>query len=124
MDKANEASIHTPQIWRRTMNTVTTLTSIAIIAGSLFTGNAQAELRDWYKQQLFEPSPQQLAMEQRGRIMIYDGLRDTDVQLALDEQFDRVESMMFTGTIMTDGEGEPLVDSDTGEVLVEDDGCD
>lgn len=106
------------------MNTVTTLTSIAIIAGSLFTGNAQAELRDWYKQQLFEPSPQQLAMEQRGRIMIYDGLHDTDVQLALDEQFDRVESMMFTGTIVTDESGEPAIDRDTGEILVENDGCD
>jgi hypothetical protein len=124
MDKANEASIHTPQIWRRTMNTATTLTSIAIIAGSLFTGNAQADLREWYMQQLFEPSPQQLAMEQHGRIMIYNGLRDTDVQLALDEQFDRVESMMFTGTVVTNGQGEPLTDNDTGEVLVENDGCD
>jgi hypothetical protein len=106
------------------MNTVTTLTSIAIIAGSLFTGNARAELLDWYKQQLFEPSPQQLVMEQRGRIMIYDGLRDKDVQRAMDEQFDRVESMMFTGTVVTDGQGEPLIDDQTGEMLVENDGCD
>jgi len=106
------------------MNTLTTLASIAVIGGSLFTGNARAELLDWYKQQLFEPSPQQLAMEQRGRIMIYDGLRDKDVQLALEEQFDRVESMMFTGTVVTDVQGEPLVDDETGEVLVENDGCD
>jgi hypothetical protein len=124
MDKVNEASIHTPQTWRRIMNTLTTLASIAVIGGSLFTGNARAELLDWYKQQLFEPSPQQLAMEQRGRIMIYDGLRDKDVQLALEEQFDRVESMMFTGTVVTDVQGEPLVDDETGEVLVENDGCD
>ena len=106
------------------MNTQIAMTSIAIIAGSLFIGNAQADLLDWYKQQLFEPSPEQLAMEQRGRIMIYDGLRDKDVQLALEEQFDRVESMMFTGTVVTDMQGEPLIDDDTGKVLVENDGCD
>jgi len=106
------------------MNTVNTLTSIAIIAGSLFTGIAQADLRDWYMQQLFEPSPEQLAMEQHGRIMIYNGLHDTDVQLALDKQFDRVESMMFTGTVVTNEQGEPAIDMETGEVLVENDGCD
>jgi thiamine biosynthesis lipoprotein ApbE len=100
------------------------MTLLAIAATSMLTTNVQAELLDWYKQQLFEPSSQQLAMEQNGRIMIYDGLRDKDVQRALDEQFDRVESMMFTGTIVTDESGEPAINRETGEVLVENDGCD
>jgi len=106
------------------MGTVTRMTLLAIAATSMLTTNVQAELLDWYKQQLFEPSSQQLAMEQNGRIMIYDGLRDKDVQRALDEQFDRVESMMFTGTIVTDESGEPAINRETGEVLVENDGCD
>jgi len=106
------------------MDSVTRMTSITLVAISLLGTNARAGLLDWYMQQLFEPSRQQLAMEQHGRIMIYDGMRDRDVQRALDEQFDRVESMMFTSTIVTDAQGEPAIDPVTGEVLVENDGCD
>lgn len=106
------------------MNTVTRLTAITIVTTALYSSQASAELRDWYMQQLFEPSASQLSMEQNGRIMIYDGLRDTDVQRVMDKQFDRVESMMFTGTIVTDESGEPAIDHETGEILVENDGCD
>lgn len=105
------------------MNTVNRLTTITIIAIFLHAGYAHADVLDWYKKQLFEPTETQLAMEQRGRVMIYDGLRDTDVQRALDEQFERVDAMMFTGTVVTDEQGEPARDKETGEVLVENDGC-
>ena len=105
------------------MNTAISLTITAVAAMSLYAGNVRAELSDWYRQQLFDPGETQLAMEARGRVTIYDGLRDTDVQRALDEQFDRIDSMMFTGTVVTDEDGEPLRDEETGEVLVENDGC-
>ena len=105
------------------MDTLTSTLTTAIVAMTLYNGSVRADLADWYRQQLFEPGEQQLAMEERGRVMIYDGLRDTDVQRALDEQFDRVESMMFTGTVVTDEAGEPARDEETGEVLVENDGC-
>jgi len=81
------------------------------------------QLTDWYMQQLFEPSNAQLQQEGVGRVQIYSGLRDTDVARALDEQFERIEYMMFTGTIMTDASGTELKDPETGEVLVENDGC-
>jgi len=106
------------------MYTLTNMISITIVAMALYAGNARADVLDWYKQQLFEPTGQQLAMEQRGRVMIYDGLPDTEVRRALDEQFERVQSMMFTGTVVTDEQGEPVRDDETGELLVENDGCD
>ena len=83
---------------------------------------ARAEL-SWQEQMLFEPSPQQLEPEARGRVMIYSGLRDTRIEEALDQQFDRIEHMMFTGTVITDENGDPRMDANTGEVLVEDDDC-
>ncbi len=47
--------------------------------------------------------------------MIYDSLDNETVELAMNEQFDRIENMMFVRTqyIQEDGEYE-----------VEDDGCD
>lgn len=80
-------------------------------------------LTDWYMQQLFEPTNAQLQQETAGRVKIYSGLRDIEVARALDEQFDRIEYMMFTGTIMTDVSGAVITDTETGEVLVENDGC-
>ena len=106
------------------MYTLANMISFTVVAMALYAGNARADVLDWYQQQLFEPTGQQLTMEQRGRVMIYDGLHDTDVQRALDEQFDRVQSMMFTGTVVTDAQGQPVRDDETGELLVENDGCD
>lgn len=81
------------------------------------------QLYDWYLQRLFEPSSQQLAIEAQGRVQIYSGMKDSDVARALEEQFQRIDAMMFTGTIVTDPEGDPVKDPDTGETLVENDGC-
>jgi len=46
--------------------------------------------------------------------MIYDELDEEDVERALDEQFDRIEHMMFTRIRHTEPDG---------AVSVEDDGC-
>ena len=78
----------------------------------------------WQVKMLFDPTPTQLEMEQtRSRIMIYHGLKDVEVTSAMDDQFDRIEHMMFTGTVATDSRGEALIDEETGEPVVEDDGC-
>lgn len=63
---------------------------------------------------LFKPGPSLLQAEARGRVMIYDGLDEEVVERALDEQFGRIENMMFTRTRHTEPDG---------DVSVEDDGC-
>jgi len=47
--------------------------------------------------------------------MIYDGLTSNTVDKAMDEQFNRIEHMMFVRIVH---------EQDNGEYYVEDDGCD
>lgn len=63
---------------------------------------------------LLNPSQGQLQAEERGRVMIYDGLENDVVERALDTQFERIEHMMFTRIPQA---------QDDGTVIVEDDGC-
>lgn len=78
---------------------------------------------DWQLRRLFAPTEAQLQEEHDGRIFIYDGLPDWVTRRALDEQFDRVDYMMFINAIVTDGAGAPLRDSETGQIVEEEDGC-
>ena len=100
---------------------------IMLAMSSIFSNSTLADddpARNWQLSLLFNPGEQQYEIESRGRVFIYDGLRDSEVERALDEQYDRVESMMFVNTVITDEDGVPLRDEDTGEMLVENDGCD
>jgi len=78
----------------------------------------------WQHNLLFAPTAKQIEIEKRGRVVIYDGLRDLDVDRAMREQFHRVQSMMFVRTVITDERGTPEADPETGALVFEDDGCD
>ena len=39
---------------------------------------------------LFNPSEANLASEKRGRVMIYNGMKEEEVELAMENQFDRI----------------------------------
>lgn len=69
----------------------------------------------YYHNTLFKPSDSIIKAESNGRIMIYDGLNNETVDKAMDEQFDRIDNMMFTRIHYS---------QDNGEEYVDDDGCD
>jgi hypothetical protein len=43
----------------------------------------------WQERMLLSPSASQLEREKRGGIVIYDGLKDTQISQAMNTQFDR-----------------------------------
>ncbi|MCG6869434.1 MAG: hypothetical protein LJE91_12120 [Gammaproteobacteria bacterium] len=98
------------------------LSHLALAQGSTEIG--ADSVGEWQLSRLFHPTESQRRAEERGQIFIYEGLKDTDVVRAMDEEFDRVESMMFAGTVVTDPQGKELRDPKSGEVVSEDDGCD
>lgn len=93
-----------------------TSTAIWIAASLLWSGFGWAsQSGDWQLSMLHEPSPAQLKMEKRGRVFIYDRLHETDIELAMTTQFDRLERMMFVRTQRT---------TQDNEVETADDDCD
>ena len=107
-------------------NTQTHIMRTAVVLAStimLLCAARSVAASNWQEQLLFNPPDSQLKLEQRGRIMIYDGLTDKQIAKVLDTQFDRIEAMMFVRTIITNEEGNAMLDSETGLVIVEDDGC-
>jgi hypothetical protein len=103
-------------------NVLIILAMSSVFSQSTLAGDDQQQ--SWQLSLLFNPGDHQHEMERSGRVFIYDGLRDTVIEKALDEQYDRIEGMMFVNTVVTDDDGAPLTDPETGEVLVENDGCD
>ena len=67
---------------------------------------------NWSLNQLLNPSAGQLKAEQRGRVAIYDGLHESTVDKALDNQFGRIEHMMFVRVTHTTPEGDEWADDD------------
>jgi hypothetical protein len=68
------------------------LCGLSTVAGDTMAGS------DGQERRLLSPTPQQRAAEARGQIFIYEGLDEELVDLALDDQFERVQSMMFIRT--------------------------
>lgn len=90
----------------------------AILAGYGLLAEAQAEgassAAQWQLQLLMEPSAQQIRVEDKGRIVIYDGLKSSDIDRALDKHFDRIQNMMFIRT---------QIPTSIGGYRQDDDGC-
>ncbi len=113
------------------MNKLHRIFAVAFILALAAAGTAQADefelaLADtgsWQQNRLFAPSAAARAQEEAGAVIIYEGLRDVDVERAMDEEFDRIEHMMFVSTVVTDAAGNPRIDPRTGNVETESDDC-
>jgi hypothetical protein len=83
------------------------------------------DVRDIELRRLFEPTPAELGAERAGRIYIYDGLREADIERAMEDEFDRVESMMFIRVkrAVPHSQAKENHQSDTKVTYVEDDDC-
>lgn len=96
---------------------------VLLLLGFTAPGAFADPVSEWQQRRLFQPTDVQLHNERQGRIFIYDGLSDKVAQRAVDEQFNRVEHMMFINTTVTDESGNPVRDEETGEIVREDDEC-
>ena len=76
----------------------------------------------WQANRLFAPTTHQREQEKNGTVVIYDGLKGSTVDNAMDKAFERIQNMMFIRIIHTDKDGQPMHD-DNGEVMVDDDDC-
>jgi hypothetical protein len=104
--------------------TALTRYTLALITACVLSPCAASALDDWQVERLLSPTAAQQARDAGLNVFIYDGLTDSTVERVMDEQFARIQSMMFTRVVVTDTQGEPVKDPETGEVVVEEDGCD
>lgn len=91
------------------------LCAAVLLAASSPLRAADDRFNAYQQKVLFEPGKSVLKAEARGRVTIYDGLDESRVDQAMDEQFERIENMMFVRTRRSTADG--AVDYD-------DDGCD
>lgn len=77
---------------------------------------------NWQLRRLMQPTEAELLREGRGEVVIYDGLTDKQIESAMSLHPQRIRSMMFVGTVITDDKGAPQMD-DHGMFLLQDDGC-
>jgi hypothetical protein len=83
---------------------------------------ANVNLQQWQARRLNYPTPREIVKEREGNVYIYDGLTDRQVEQAMDKNFNRIEYMMFLGTLKTDPTGSVRRD-EQGNAETESAGC-
>jgi hypothetical protein len=103
--------------WRRHGIVVLLLAGVVTNVAQAYEYDLTVELQ---YEQLMAPSFAQLQLEEGGNIFVYSGLKESDIQLAMDNHHQRIGSMMFVNVVWTDKEGQPLIDGVTGNIIVDD----
>ncbi|MDJ0881655.1 MAG: hypothetical protein QNJ56_08400 [Gammaproteobacteria bacterium] len=66
----------------------------------------------WQLNRLFHPQEKDLINEAQGQVFIYDGIFNDQVNLAMDQEFARIEHMMFIRTKHMQPSGEVVEEND------------
>jgi hypothetical protein len=106
----------------RTTTALALLSTCASLASHSVLGDSRA-VQEWQRERIFDPSANVIQQESAGRVFIFEGMLASDIDKAMQTQFDRIDSMMFIRTIPTDDNGQPKKNPSTGKVLVLDDDC-
>ena len=99
---------------------VTGIGLIASVFNAAYAGSLDTDYQ-WQLTRLISPTKAQLGYENLGQVFIYNGMKSSDIDKAMDMEFDRIQYMMFINTVRTNGKGEPQIDPTTGNTIADDD---
>lgn len=103
------------------------LTIIAVLICALLTQQTQAlepernQLQEWQHNLLLNLSETQLKRVQKDFVFIYDGITEKTVNRVMDNPFDRLSSMMFVHTVVSNNQGNAQTSKGSEEIDYEDD---
>ena len=106
------------------MNMKTRFLCVGALSCALSVCACSTQPLTWQQRRLEQPTEAELQWERSGHVMIYEGMTDREVERAVTHHFNRVQGMMFINTVVTDDNGKPQKDPETGKVVTENDGCD
>ena len=80
---------------------------------SLFAGDKRLSMEDWQVEVALSPPGYILAIEgKKDRVWILQGLRSSDIDQVMNDQFDRLEHLMFIKTRHESPNGDEWVDDE------------
>lgn len=74
------------------------ISGIVLVSGMASAVAGDDFQQTYYRHLLHDPDQSVLDAEARGRITIYDGIDNREIEMAMDGQFNRIDSMMFVRT--------------------------
>ena len=87
------------------MEKIWVILCVSVLVILLISTASASRNSSWQLERLLSPQEHHINQESKGAVFIYDRLYETDIETALDQQFNRIDSMMFIRTrIVKDGE--------------------
>jgi len=107
-------------IFKQTLVGISFFTSVFI--SQSYAADQTASIHNIQYKRLSSPSSIQKKYEKKGKVYLYIGLKDKEVDRILDKQFERIENFMFVSVLTTDKNENPIRDVN-GKLILESDDC-